>query len=103
MDDCISMQKNHIYACKPIFFTHTILSIFLKKDFTVQVNYVNTAVNLQVLFIGLVLIPGLNVTLNFPAFPVMARDLKLVLRVTRVILWPPVISSYLAFRHPTRI
>jgi hypothetical protein len=33
--------------------------------------------SLRVLFIGLVLIPGLNVTLNFPASPVMARDLKL--------------------------
>jgi hypothetical protein len=32
---------------------------------------------LRVLFIGLVLIPGFNVTLNFPASPVMARDLKL--------------------------
>jgi hypothetical protein len=32
---------------------------------------------LRVLFIGLVLIPGLDVTLNFLASPVMARDLKL--------------------------
>jgi hypothetical protein len=47
---------------------------------------------LQVLFIGLVLIPGLNVTLNFLASPVMARDLKLGLyRLRRVILWPPVL------------